>query len=213
MENKNTNNETNVKYDFSSTVVMGENEFMDFNNATFTRTSTYSLIFLILSVIFSISVLILSPKDNDILYLYSLFMLVLMSCVFLITQKKVKDSYKKIVVSQGTDTITYKVYFGEKITAETDQHNPVEYDFSSITSVKETNLFYLLGLKYNIYIILQKDIKGDLGNVDFIEYIFNKCTNIKKKKVQKVMNAKKTNIIYLCCFTALFLFNLICSFA
>ncbi|MBQ9846208.1 MAG: hypothetical protein IJO58_00130, partial [Clostridia bacterium] len=143
---------------------------------------------------------------------YSAWMLFLLGYLFFLTQKRVKDAYKRIVVSQGKETVTYKIQFGEKIVAETDQHAPVEYDFSAVTSIKETNQFYLLGLKYNLYLILQKDIKSNLENVNFIEYVFNKCPNIKNKKVQKIMYKKKESIIYLCTFGILFLFNLICFF-
>lgn len=212
MEELNTNNEFIEKYDFSSTVVMGENEHKDFNNITYSRISTASLIFLIFSVVAIIPQQFLFPENKGMLLGYSAWTLFLIGYIFFLTQKRVKDAYKRIVVSQGKETITYKIHFGEKIVAETDQHSPVEYDFSAVTSVKETSQFYLLGLKYNLYLIIQKDIKSNLENVDFVEYVFNKCPNIKKKKVKRIMNKKKSSIIYLCAFVVLFLFNLICFF-
>ena len=213
MEELNINNETiKEEYDFSSTVVMGENEHKDFSNVTYSRTSTAFLIFLIFSVIITIPQQFLFPENKGMLLGYSAWMLFLLGYLFFLTQKRVKDAYKRIVVSQGKETVTYKIQFGEKIVAETDQHAPVEYDFSAVTSIKETNQFYLLGLKYNLYLILQKDIKSNLENVNFIEYVFNKCPNIKNKKVQKIMYKKKESIIYLCTFGILFLFNLICFF-
>lgn len=213
MEKFNISDETiKQEYDFSSTVVMGENEHKDFNNVTYSRTSTFSFIFLIISIVFTIPQQFLFPENKGTLLGYSACMLFLIGYLFFLTQKRVNDAYKRIVVSQGQETITYNIHFGEKIVAETDQHAPVEYDFSAITSVKETSQFYLLGLKYNLYLILQKDIKSNLENVDFIEYVFNKCPNIKNKKVKRITHKKKESIIYLCAFVVLFLFNLICFF-
>ena len=185
MEALNINNETiKEEYDFSSTVVMSEKEHNDFSNVNYSRTSTFSFIFLIISAIFTIPQQFLSPESKGTLLGYSACMLFIIGYLFFLTQKRVKDAYKRIVVSQGQETITYKIQFGEKIVAETDQHAPVKYDYSAITSIKETNQFYLLGLKYNLYLILQKDMKSNHGNVDFIEYVFCKCPNIKNKKVK-----------------------------
>ena len=207
------NNENNNKqYDFSSTVSMGENEHKDFSNVTYSRTATCLLVFLIISAIFTIPQQFFMQETKGTLLGFSAWMLFLTGYMFFITQKRVKDGYKRIVVSQGKDVVSYKIHFGEKIVTETDQHAAVEYDYAAIVSLKETNLFYLLGLKYNLYLILQKDIKSNLENIDFTEYIFNKCPNIKKKKVRKVVNKKKTCIIYVCAFFVLFLFNLICFF-
>lgn len=211
MEELNVNNETiKQEYDFTSTVVMGEKEHEDFHNIAYSRVSTFTLVFLIFSILV-IPQQFLIP-ENSMLLLYSAWMLVLMGYLFFITQIRIKKAYKRMVVSQGKETITYKVYFGEKIVAETDQHLPVEYDYNAVTSIKETRQFYLLGLKYNLYLILQKDIKSNVENVDFIEYVFNKCPNIKKKKVKRIMNKKRESIIYLIGFVILFLFTLICFF-
>ncbi|MBQ8295763.1 MAG: YcxB family protein [Clostridia bacterium] len=117
-----------------------------------------------------------------------------------------------MVISQGKDTIAFKIKFGEKIIGATDDNAPVEYDYSAVTSIKETNRYYLLGLKYNLYLVVQKDVKGKTENVDFVQYILEKNPKLKKKKVENVMNKKKSNIICLCLFALLFVFHLIMYF-
>lgn len=212
MEELNINNETKKEeYDFYSTVVMGEKEHIDFNNVTYSRIAIFILVFLIFSIISTVQQLLVC-QNTSVSLIYTSWMMFLMGFLFFFTQKRIKDTYKRILFSKGENCIIYKVCFGEKIVAETNQHAPVEYDYSVITSVKETSQFYLLKMKYNLYCILQKDIKGNLENVDFIEYIFKKCPNIKNKKIKKMMNKKKECIIYLCAFAVLFLFNLICFF-
>lgn len=196
--------------DFSSIVVMGKDEYNEFNNVICSRISKIMLF--LLGFYSVITIMFRNNEEKGTLLWYSVLVLVLMVYVILITQKRVKDGYKRIVISQGKETITYIINFGEKIVAETDMHAPVEYDYTSVISLKETRKFYLLGMKYNLYFILQKDIKGNFENADFVEYIFNKCSKLKKKKVEKVANKKKICIIYLCLFAVLLIYNVINCF-
>ena len=212
MEELNKNDENIKNYDFSSVVVMAEKEHRELNNVSWAKSSVFLLVLLI--VFFADTVILqFFPPHHPKLWLYLFaWCLFLETFLFFITNKKIKSAYKRLTFSQGSDSITYKTYFGEKITVETDKHAPVEYDYNAITSVKETNRFYLLGLKYNLYFIVWKDIKSETVSADFLKYIFSKCPNIKKKKVQKVMNKERNSIIFLCCFAALFLLNLIMFF-
>ena len=57
--------------------------------------------------------------------------------------------------------------------------------------------------------IIGKDIKSNINNVDFISYIFSKSPNIKKKVVINVTNQKKVAFVFMCLTIALFLINLI----
>ena len=57
--------------------------------------------------------------------------------------------------------------------------------------------------------IIGKDIKSNINNVDFISYIFSKSSNIKKKAVINVTNQKKVAFVFMCLTIALFVINLI----
>lgn len=209
MDGSNTNIVPEKEYDFLSTAVEGEKEYLDFQSVSYARVSTFLLICLISFVVCSVPQQFLLPQNAKTMLGAAAWILFVVAFLFFGTQKKIKDDYKRIVLGEGKESIIFTTYFGEKLFAETDQHAPVEFDYSAIISIKETNYFYLLGFKYRSYLIISKDVKSNHGNVDFVEYIFNKCPNIKKKKIKKVMNKKRECIIYLCLFVLLFLFHLI----
>lgn len=212
MKELNKSDENIRNYDFSSVVIMSEKEHRELNNVSWAKTSVFWLAILIVSCVLTVVHQVSDELEIRTFLPFVAWILLLYIITFFITRKKIKNAYKRLTFSQGSDSITYKTYFGEKITVETDKHAPVEYDYNMITSIKETNRFYLLGFKYNLYLIVWKDIKSETVSADFLEYIFGKCPNIKKKKVQKVMNKERNSVVLLCCFAALFLLNLIMFF-
>lgn len=214
MEELNKNDETVKKYDFSSVLIMGEKEHRELNSVSWAKISVFLLVFLIVFLAYTVILQFFPPySPKPWLYLYAFaWTMFLETFLFFMTKIQIKRAYKRLSFSQGSNSTVYKTYFGEKITVETDKHAPVEYDYDTITAVNETNNFYLLKLKYNLYLIIQKDIKSDTENVGFTKYIFGKCHNIKKRKVINVMNKEKISAVYLCLFAALFLFNLVMFF-
>ena len=117
-------------------------------------------------------------------------------------------SYKRALFTTGEKYITHTTYFGEKIITVT-KNISREFDYSSITGVYETEKYILLKLQFNLFLIIGKDIKSNINNVDFISYIFSKSPNIKKKVVINVTNQKKVAFVFMCLAIALFVINLI----
>lgn len=117
-------------------------------------------------------------------------------------------SYKRALFTTGEKYITHTTYFGEKIITIT-KNISREFDYSSITGVYETEKYFLLKLQFNLFLIIGKDIKSKINNVDFISYIFSKSPNIKKKVVINVTNQKKVAFVFMCLTIALFVINLI----
>lgn len=117
-------------------------------------------------------------------------------------------SYKRALFTTGEKYITHTTYFGEKIITVT-KNISREFDYSSITGIYETEKYILLKLQFNLFLIIGKDIKSNINNVDFISYIFSKSPNIKKKVVINVTNQKKVAFVFMCLAIALFVINLI----
>lgn len=59
-------------------------------------------------------------------------------------------------------------------------------------------------MQYNMHMIVEKDIKSNLNNVNFIDYILSKAPNITSKTVQKEKNYKLIAFVFMC-LTALLL--------
>ena len=112
---------------------------------------------------------------------------------FFLLIKQNKDAYNRVAFSHGKASITYKIGFAEQIILSDDITSPVSYDYAHINQILETDSFYLLKMKYKVYLIVDK---RSLSNCNaFIDYLFQKCTHMKRKKIKNISNADRNYII------------------
>ena len=214
MDNENINY-SDYKYDFESKIVMNEQDYLDFNNVSYKRLAIIFIIEFIITGFITTRILILksfnyyfqseTTDDMQLYLILSAVIVLLMGVIYFKTQRNIKNSYKRALFTTGEKYITY---FGEKIITVT-KNISREFDYSSITGVYETEKYFLLKLQFNLFLIIGKDIKSNINNVDFISYIFSKSPNIKKKVVINVTNQKKVAFVFMCLTIALFVINLI----
>lgn len=209
MEELKVNSINEEDYAFCSTIEMGKKEHKEFNVVSYSHLSTTCLASVIILILASAEERILLEGEATISLLGSIAILFIATLMLILTHISINTAYKRLVLAQGKESTVHKTYFGNKIVTGSDDGPAVEYDYSAITSIKETNRFYLLTLKYDLYILVNKNIKSNLPNVSFEQYILSKCTGLKRKKIQNVINKKKTCIIYLCLMALVTLFNLI----
>lgn len=217
MDNENINY-SDYKYDFESKIVMNEQDYLDFNNVSYKRLAIIFIIEFIITGFITTRILILksfnyyfqseTTDDMQLYLILSAVIVLLMGVIYFKTQRNIKNSYKRALFTTGEKYITHATYFGEKIITVT-KNISREFDYSSITGVYETEKYILLKLQFNLFLIIGKDIKSNINNVDFISYIFSKSPNIKKKVVINVTNQKKVAFVFMCLTIALFVINLI----
>lgn len=217
MDNENINY-SDYKYDFESKIVMNEQDYLDFNNVSYKRLAIIFIIEFIITGFITTRILILksfnyyfqseTTDDMQLYLILSAVIVLLMGVIYFKTQRNIKNSYKRALFTTGEKYITHTTDFGEKIITVT-KNISREFDYSSITGVYETEKYILLKLQFNLFLIIGKDIKSNINNVDFISYIFSKSPNIKKKVVINVTNQKKVAFVFMCLTIALFLINLI----
>ena len=209
MDNENINY-SDYKYDFESKIVMNEQDYLDFNNVSYKRLAIIFIIEFIITGFITTRILILksfnyyfqseTTDDMQLYMILSAVIVLLMGVIYFKTQRNIKNSYKRALFTTGEKYITHTTYFGEKIITVT-KNISREFDYSSITGVYETEKYFLLKLQFNLFLIIGKDIKSNINNVDFISYIFGKSPNIN--------NQKKVAFVFMCLVIALFLINLI----
>ncbi|MBR4082358.1 MAG: hypothetical protein IKK21_11290 [Clostridia bacterium] len=187
---------------FTSTVVMGKAEHAEFSSVSYQKIQRLLMVYAILSALFT--VFFDQPTAYPLKISGCLFALSLL--VYLVYAMQGRQRWKQRAVSEGKDSTTFTVHFGEKITVETDQHAPVDFDYAAITSLKETEHYYLLGMKPRLYIVVDKTAAG---STDFLSYLLEKCPNMKGRKPQRIINVQRTCLICLSLHGALVLFNLI----
>ena len=212
MDNENINY-SDYKYDFESKIVMNEQDYLDFNNVSYKRLAIIFIIEFIITGFITTRILILksfnyyfqseTTDDMQLYLILSAVIVLLMGVIYFKTQRNIKNSYKRALFTTGEKYITHTTYFGEKIITVT-KNISREFDYSSITGVYETEKYILLKLQFNLFLIIGKDIKSNINNVDFISYIFSKF-------VINVTNQKKVAFVFMCLVIALFVINLIIS--
>ena len=128
---------------------------------------------------------------------YGLVIIIGIICgIFLIIYKVAginKIQYKRTKnLNNGEDLRqTFKVSCGD-IVLTSQKGDTSSYKLSQIISIIETENLFILKLKYNVGIIVDKNNLTGGSREEFINYLFENCENLKAKKV---INSKKWVII------------------
>ena len=128
---------------------------------------------------------------------YGLVIIIGIICgIFLIIYKVVginKIQYKRTKnLNNGEDLRqTFKVSCGN-IVLTSQKGDTSSYKLSQIISIIETENLFILKLKYNVGIIVDKNNLTGGSKEEFINYLFENCENLKSNKV---INSKKWVII------------------
>ena len=128
---------------------------------------------------------------------YGLVIIIGIICgIFLIIYKVAginKIQYKRTKnLNNGEDLRqTFKVSCGN-IVLTSQKGDTSSYKLSQIISIIETENLFILKLKYNVGIIVDKNNLTGGSKEEFINYLFENCENLKAKKV---INSKKWVII------------------
>lgn len=128
---------------------------------------------------------------------YGLVIIIGIICgIFLIIYKVAginKIQYKRTKnLNNGEDLRqTFKVSCGN-IVLTSQKGDTSSYKLSQIISIIETENLFILKLKYNVGIIVDKNNLTGESKEEFINYLFENCENLKSKKV---INSKKWVII------------------
>lgn len=122
---------------------------------------------------------------------------------------KGKLQYHRTLESNGGNEPHYKYIFkeDEMIAINEDNSNQNQYQYDQVIAIVETDNLFILKLKYRLGIIVNKNHLDGGTREDFVDFIFQKCTNIKEKKV---ISAKRGMYIRFTCFLLSFL-CLICA--
>lgn len=159
------------------------NEFIKGYRAT--RTKNYIL------KIFVLIWLIIEIMQRDYLFvretlLVVFIMLFVLIIVNIISGKK-NLQYKRLVSQNNGVPITNEVTIDETgiHVVNIDTNNKQDYLFEQILSITETKNLLILKMEYGLGLILNKNNLEGGSREEVIEFLFEKCKNIKNKKVYK----------------------------
>ncbi len=94
-------------------------------------------------------------------------------------------------VKYGKDVIDYHIELGDRIYVSSSCEPDRTYEYALVEKVYETKENVILVMPFGVTLMLLKaNIKSDC-NLDFKQFIFDKCYSLKKLKFKKVKDGKK----------------------
>lgn len=187
---KNQINIAERKLDFSSEFKLGEKEYQEINSISYINVlKVYLVVFIIGLAVIACQLFCRSDYITTLVTL--MIMIVAFVSIYINEPKSIKKRSKIAYSAQGSSDISNNVYFCDKIIVSSELIVPKEYKYEDVISLIETNLLYILRMPYNTCTIVDKISLSGGTQEEFVEYIFSKCINIKKKKVKKIVVYKK----------------------
>ena len=121
----------------------------------------------------------------------------------------VRKGYKQRTLLYGTEPWTKTVSFSDVITVQIENNTPLQYQYSQILGLKATRGYYLLYLGHSVHIAVPKTVTAHGENKEFIPFLMERCTNLKKRKVRDLSRAKSTAVKWLVADGVLFAVSLL----
>lgn len=168
------------------------NEFITgFNSTSILKGILKAIIIFCFSVYFIESFLI--TKDYNGIVFYSII-LIFVGILFYNNKTKGNVQYKRMLsVNKGKPVHNLLTIDEEGIHAtNVDTENKNNYTYDQVVSVIETQNLIILMMNYRLGLIIDKNTLTGGNKEELINFIFEKCQNIKRKKVK---NSKKSKVI------------------
>lgn len=196
MSNRKTNsnyagniNISEQEIDFSSEFEYGEKEFYEVNSSVYINLSKLFIILFIPFAMFTISQ-IFRPQSFALDIIIPTIIAGILIGIYIYINFVINKSYKRTMFLQGKSAVMQQTVFSDRIIVLSEQRMPDEYEYAAVISVVESNLFYMLFVQQNLCVLVAKNSLCGGTKEEFLKYIFAKCHNIKKKKINKTKSKK-----------------------
>ncbi len=168
---------------------------------TFKRFFKVCLLATVLLAIISACAFFLKALSGTICLIMFVFVFVMLFFGYLYSKgSEIQQGRQK--VTYGKDVVDRHIVFSNKIYVTSSCDLERSFEYALIERLYETNENYILVMTHNVALVVSKyGLKGS-GDVDFKDFIFEKCYELKKRKFIKIDKAKK----YYNCLTIVALF-------
>lgn len=197
--NENTNNLTQPKQPrFYSKLYVTKDIYDEFSQLNYIRLKKTYIVYLVISVLAFISAVF-----NHSLTYFVLDVLVLASALSLYfrVNKTTKLGYERLEFSNGGTVSEYSSELYDNRIVTINEKNDKEYSYSAVEKLLETKTLLLLGMKYNMYIMINK---SDFSNIEELKaFLLSECKGVKKKEFIDISNRKKVSFVLLIIMTVI----------
>lgn len=189
------NNQANIL--FTSNYTIGKHEHKDYSSIAYRSVKREFPFITVLSVLIGLVLPILSGEIGGTALLASAFLFLGVGLNSLMPGLAIRKNYQRMVLTYGKENIAYTTQLGEKIIMRSEIDSTREFDYSEIKHIKQTRHFYMLHVGQNLHIIVGKDVASSVHGLEFIPFLMERCTNLKKKKIIDYTHAKSISLGYL----------------
>lgn len=167
---------------FKSNYKMDLETYKEFSKG-FTSTSMRYICARLIIFIYGV-ICILANQINIAIMIISIY--IILFIIYKITGRNLIQ-YKRSLSLNNGKPVSVEITIDEKGISgfDKDKENKTNYSFDQILSIVETQNLIILKMKYDLGIIINKnDLEGG-SKAEVFEFLFEKCQNIKNKKVSQ----------------------------
>ena len=172
-------NKTN---EFTSEYTLDKDTFKEFQMGF---SQNKMILVYIVCIVVSLFYLILKRYNSAVFFsIFSMAYILILNLIKLYTSKLQYNRF--LIVTKGKNKNNIKI--SENIIEGTNENgNKNSYTLDQIIDVVETKNLIILKLKYRLGIIINKNTLNTSKN-EFIDYLMDKCINLKSRKIKKTIN-------------------------
>lgn len=176
-----------INYRFSVEYTHDEPYELDFFSYFYEKPAKFLVFYTILSMVIAV----LHPGFGLYCFLaFFVYYLIFYRKRLLKPQRQALDRFTYL---HGKDSLDSLTIFSDCIISLDEQSPEKQYSYDDVTCIKETELGYLLVLKYGTGLYFSKNITCHYGDPDFRSFLLARCSNLKHKKI---INVSKYREVY-----------------
>lgn len=165
---------------FKSNYIMDLETYKEFASG-FISTSMRAICYRLVILIYGIFCILLNQQDVAMIFI-SIYLLIML--INKLTGRNLIQYKRSLSINNGKPVSTEVIIDETGIQGiNKDKDNKTDYTFEQISAVTETKNLIILKMKYDLGIIINKNNLEGGSREELINFIFDKCQNIKKKKV------------------------------
>ena len=167
------------KKEFKSTYTLDYKKYKEFSKSFIATNKSNIIVCFLIVVLFIIYLL---THNYSYIILFGIFFVIILGITKITGRSKLPYKRSKSL-NNDKDLETTITINNEKIVGTSKKGDVANYEFNQIIGIVETKSFIILKLKYNMGIIINKSNITGGTKEELIQFLLDKCINLKKKKV------------------------------
>lgn len=167
------------KKEFRSTYTLDYKKYKEFSKGFIATNKSNIIVCFLIIILF---ILYLVTHNYSYIILFGIVFAIIWGITKITGRNKL--SYKRSKsLNNDKDPETTVIINNEKIIGTSKKGDVANYEFNQIIGIVETKNFIILKLKYNVGIIIDKSNITGGTKEELIQFLLDKCINLKKKKL------------------------------